>query len=132
MNRSILSVLALALAGATMVGCGALEDQPLAAGADETRMRGWEQRFSLEWSVAAAPDRSERIEGYVTSHHGSRAEAVRVLAQALDGSGVVVGRRIAWVPGGVGGFGRAHFEVRDLPAADHYRVTVWDYDLLES
>ena len=34
----------------------------------------------------------------------------------------MVGQRIAFVPGGVSGFGRAYFEVPNLPAADHYRV----------
>jgi len=55
------------------------------------------------------------------------AEPLRLLAQALDASGAVVGQRIAWVPEGVGGYERAYFEIRHLPAAEHYRVSVWDY-----
>ena len=50
-----------------------------------------------------------------------------MLAQAIDSGGAVVGQRIAYVPGGVGGFGRAHFEVPSLPAAASYRLSVWDY-----
>ncbi len=34
-----------------------------------------------------------------------------MLAQALDASGAVVGQQIAWLPGGVGGFERAYFEI---------------------
>jgi hypothetical protein len=36
-----------------------------------------------------------------------------------------------WGPAGVGGFGRAYFNVRNLPAADHYLVSVWDYRLIQ-
>jgi hypothetical protein len=52
--------------------------------------------------------------------------------QALDASGTVIDQRIAWGPTGVGGFGRAYFDVRNLPAADHYQVFVWDYRRIES
>jgi hypothetical protein len=54
-------------------------------------------------------------------------EGVRVLAQAVDSTGNVVGQRIGYVPGGVGGFGRAYFVVSNLPVTDNYRVSVWDY-----
>jgi len=49
------------------------------------------------------------------------------MAQALDPMGAVVGQRIAYVPGGVGGLGRSYFEVPSLPVAENYRVSVWDY-----
>ncbi len=52
--------------------------------------------------------------------------------RALDSAGAVVGQRIASVPGGVNGFQRAYFEVPHLPPAASYRVSVWDYDLLQS
>src|SRR5215471_10253548 len=45
----------------------------------------------------------------------------------IDSTGNVVGQRIGYVPGGVGGFGRAYFVVSNLPVADNYRVSVWDY-----
>jgi hypothetical protein len=34
--------------------------------------------------------------------------------------------------GGVNGFGRAYFAVAQMPAADKYRVTVWDYTWLQT
>src|SRR5437660_394309 len=71
----------------------------------------------------------------VRIHHHTDARLgalVRLLAQALDPSGAVVGQRIAWVPGGVSGFGRAYFEIPHLPATDHYRVSVWDFSFIES
>lgn len=97
-----------------------------------TLMTGWEGRFKLEWSVESEAGGTRRIRGYITSQHGEYAEPVRLLAQALDASGAVVGRRIAWVPGGVNGFQRAYFEIPDLPSAQGYRVSVWDYTFLQS
>jgi hypothetical protein len=68
----------------------------------------------------------------VTSTNGPRAEPLRLLAQALDASGAVVGQRISWVPGGVGGFQRAYFEISGLPQAERYRVSVWKYTFQQS
>jgi len=97
-----------------------------------TLTAGWERHFTLEWTVE--PDRggARRLAGYVTSQHGAQAEPVRLLAQALDASDAVVGQRLGFVPGGVGGFQRAYFEFADLPSADRYRVSVWDYTLQQS
>ena len=44
----------------------------------------------------------------------------------------LVRQRIGYVPGGVGGFGRAYFEVPNLPATPAYRVSVWDYTWFQS
>src|SRR5262249_54416796 len=52
-------------------------------------------------------------------------DAPACAAQAVDSTGAVLGQRIAYVPGGVGGFGRAYFIVPGLPIADSYRVSVW-------
>ncbi len=71
-------------------------------------------------------------EMYVHNNHGEFALSVRLLAQALDQSGAVVGQRIEWVPGGITGFSRAYFEVPHLPPADTYRVSVWEYTWLQS
>ena len=97
-----------------------------------TLMGGWENKFSVEWSVAPEPGGMRRLQGYVVSRYGQHAEPFRVLGRALDQSGAVVGQRIAWIPGGVAGFGRVYFNVPHLPAADHYVVTVWDYTIIEA
>jgi hypothetical protein len=97
-----------------------------------TLMSGWEQRFTLEWTVASEPGRGSRVSGYITSQYGEHAEPVRLLVQAVDASGSVVDRRISAIPGGVNGFQRAYFEVPDLPAAHAYRVFVWDYTYRQS
>jgi hypothetical protein len=97
-----------------------------------TQMSGWEQHFKLEWTVDSAPGGKRRLSGYVTKQSGGHAEPMRLLVQALDASGAVVERRIWAIPGGVGGSQRAYFEIRDLPPAHEYRVSVWDYSLIQS
>lgn len=72
------------------------------------------------------------VSGYLYNHHGESALNVRLLAQALDRAGAVIGQRIEVVPGGVNGFGRAYFTVAQVPAADKYSVTVWDYTWLQT
>jgi hypothetical protein len=86
-----------------------------------TLMSGWEQRFTLEWTVESEPGRSPRLRGYITSQHGEHAEPVRLLVQAFDANGTVVERRIWAIPGGV-----------NVPAAHAYRVFVWDYTYRQS
>ena len=96
-------------------------------GSPTTLMYGWEHHFSIDWTAVEQTGNTRRVSGYVQSHHGEFATHLRVLAQGIDTSGAVVGQRIAYVPGGVGGFGRAYFIVPGLPIADSYRVSVWDY-----
>lgn len=101
-------------------------------GSPTTLMYGWEHHFSIEWTATEQGPNVRRVSGYVYNHHGEFATHLRVLAQAVDSAGVVVGQRIAYVPGGVGGFGRAYFIVPNLPVADSYRVSIWDYTWLQS
>src|SRR5215510_8923727 len=92
-----------------------------------TLMAGWEHHFKIDWTAAEQGPNARQVSGYVYNQNGEFATSLRVLAQALDSTGNVVGQRIGYVPGGVGGFGRAYFVVSNLPAADTYRVSVWDY-----
>jgi hypothetical protein len=95
-------------------------------------MAGWEQHFTLEWTPEPEGSNARRVTGYIYNRHGEAAVGVRVLAQAVDGSGAVIGQRIEFVPQGVGGFGRKYFIVPHLPIADTYRVTIWDYTWLQA
>jgi ABC-type glycerol-3-phosphate transport system substrate-binding protein len=97
-----------------------------------TLTAGWEHYFAVEWAAAEQSQSSRKVSGYVYNRYGEFAITLRVLAQAVDASGAVVGQGIAYVPGGVGGFGRAYFEVPNLPATASYRVSVWDYTWLQS
>ena len=122
--RVALLVSLIATVGAACAGSGAHPPLTMTA---TTLMAGWEQHFTLEWAADPGQNGVRRVTGYVYNRHGEYALDVRLLAQALDPSGAVVGQRIAWVLGGVGGSGRAYFEVPNLPSANSYRVSVWDY-----
>jgi hypothetical protein len=122
--RFVILVGAIAAITSACAGTGAA---PPLSMTETTLMSGWEQHFSIEWAADPGRNGAQRVTGYVYSRKGEYALDLRVLAQAVDASGAVVGQRIAFVPGGVGGFGRAYFEVPNLPEASAYRVSVWDY-----
>jgi hypothetical protein len=124
--------LGLSLVVIAAAACGIASSSLTPSGSVTTLMAGWERHFKLDWMAEPEPGGARRISGYVYNQHGESATMVRLLAQALDPSGAVIGQRIAWVPGNVVGFGRAFFEVPHLPPADHYRVTIWDYTFLQS
>ena len=96
-----------------------------------TLMAGWEQHFGIEWAAAEQGPTARKVTGYVYNRHGEHASDLSLLAQALDPSGAVIGQRITWVPGGLGGSGRAYFEVPNLPVANSYRVSVWAYTWIQ-
>jgi hypothetical protein len=51
--------------------------------------------------------------------------------EALDSSDQVTDKQFGYVFGDIGALSDRYFEVRQLPAADHYRVTVESYTILE-
>jgi hypothetical protein len=97
-----------------------------------TLMSGWEYHFSIDWTAVEQSQNARKVSGYIYNNHGENATHLRVLAQAIDPAGAVVGNQIAYVPGGVGGFGRVYFEVPNLPVAPNYRVSIWDYTWFQS
>jgi hypothetical protein len=131
-RRSVLRLAGWGLLALGMPACGNEGDALKPSATVTTLTAGWERHFKLEWTVEPRPDGGVLLSGSITSSHGARAEPVRLLAQTLDTAGAVVGQRIFWVPGGVGGFQRAYFVFPDLPAADRYRVSVWDYTFQQS
>lgn len=127
--KTLPGLVLIALLGA---GCATASSSVTPSASVTTLMWGWERHFSLEWTVESEKGGGRRLSGYVYNHHGEFALSVRLLAQALDPVGAVVGHRIEWVSQGVGGFGRTYFEVPHLPPSDNYRVTVWEYTWLQS
>jgi hypothetical protein len=120
------SVVAGALGLAVLIGSGCgTAGTPGAV--TTTLMTGWEQWFTLEWTVESDRNDTRRIRGYIVNRHGQAVEPLRLLTRAFDASGAVVDQRIQWVLGGVSGGGRAYFEIPKLPPAARYVVTVWDY-----
>jgi len=136
MNTHARLVVSAALLGVAALGssaCGSAMSAAITPSESTTTLtEGWQHWFKLEWSTEPEAGGEARIRGYITNEYGEAAEPLRLLGQALDKSGAVVGQRIAWVPQGVGGYERAYFEIRHLPAADHYRVSVWDYSRLQT
>lgn len=120
------AVLLVAIASA---GCATAGLTPSAS--VTTIMQGWERYFRIEWEPQVKGD-GVAIDGYLYNTYGSRAGNVRLLAQALDASNNVVAQTLEWVPGGVPNFGRSYFRIPRLPAADHYNVTVWSFDIIDS
>ena len=117
-----------ALIAVVLTACGLSTDYAIESTSETTLVPGWERYFKLDWS--AGPDHAgvRKLDGYVYNLYGEYATSVRLLVQSLDPSNHVVGQRVVWGPtGGVGGFGRSYFDV-SLPAADHYQVSVWDYN----
>ena len=130
--RAILAVARLAVITVAMTACGTASSYLTPSTSTTTLMAGWDHWFKLEWSVERDGSGTNRITGYITSQYGEGADSVRVLAQALDASGAVVGQQIAWVPGGVSGFSHRYFEVPRLPVANRYQVSVWDYSFRQA
>jgi hypothetical protein len=119
------AVLALAVAG----GCATGGLTPSAT--TTTAVQGWDHYFRLEWEPQPRADGTD-LEGYIHNTYGSPAGNVRLLAQALDASDNVVAQMIEWVPGVVPNFSRSYFRIAGLPRADHYRVTVWSFDIIDT
>jgi len=121
--------LLLGLTVAALLGCAAPGVDPGGSVplAQTTLMAGWEQHFTIEWTVEPYGEGTRQLRGYVNNQHGERAVDVRLLVRGLDRSGAVVSRRIDFVPGGVSGFGRAPFVIQHVGAADRYEVSVWTY-----
>jgi len=124
--KTLRLALLISLVATTTAACATSGDMP-APGSYNTLMSGWEHHFSIDWTASDQSPTTRKVSGYVYNQNGEFATSLRVLAQAVDATGTVVGQRIAYVPGGVGGFGRAYFVVSNLPVADNYRVSVWDY-----
>ncbi|MBM4442673.1 MAG: hypothetical protein FJ027_19820 [Candidatus Rokubacteria bacterium] len=124
--RVLIAVLVLAAAGCAG---GASAVSPSAS--VTTAMQGWEHYFTLDYAAAPGRDGND-IEGYVYNNYGSPMAQVQILAQALDGTGNVVGQRLAWVHGVVPPLDRSYFRVGGLPPAPRYRATVWAFDVVQS
>jgi len=82
--------------------------------------------FRIEWELTT----KRTIEGRVYNEYQSPVTRVRLLVEALDASDRVVARKFGDVFGDIGALSDRYFEVRELPAADHYRLSVESYTVL--
>jgi hypothetical protein len=125
-------MLGAGLLAVALTACGLPTYQPIDSTAMTTLLPGWERYFTVDWTAGPEHGGVRRLDGYVYNRYGEYAADVRLLVQSLDASGRIVSQRVVWGPTGVGGFGRSYFDVRNLPAADHYQVSVWDYRLIQA
>jgi hypothetical protein len=128
MNRTT-RLLTLAAVLVAAAGCSTAATTPSAT--VTTLTPDAERWFKINWDVRPERGDSRRLSGYLENTYGEAAARVQLLGQALDNSGVVVGQRLQWVAGTIPGFGRVYYEIPGMPAANHYRVTVWSYDRIQ-
>jgi hypothetical protein len=129
MKRSLIALVRVALVAATVTACALPTSTPTSS--NVTMTAGWERHFVIDWTVDPAQGGARLVHGFITSQTGERVESMRLVAQALDASGAVVGQEIAWLPSGLNSSQRAYFEIGRLPSAAQYRVSVWDYSFYQ-
>jgi hypothetical protein len=99
------------------LGTGALRAQ--------VETRSADRDLRVEWT--ASEDRRGRpmVSGYVYNQRaGGYAVSVRLLVEALDGPGRVVGSTTGYVLGDVPPSNRSYFEIKAPAKAASYRVTI--------
>jgi hypothetical protein len=128
MRQLLFGVLVVAVtAGCTTMQTGTTTT---AAGHElQPLMAGWERHFSVTWDATQRHGRPT-VEGYVANRSPYRVGNLRVLVDALDDTGRIVGQRVSWVLGELGGDSRLYFEV-PVPSAARYRVRVFSYDRID-
>jgi hypothetical protein len=92
---------------------------------------GWEQFFKIQWEAGLRG--SQRVvHGQVLNDWGMPADRIQLLVEGLDGSGTVVGQKVAWLgtslPPGI----RAYFEVPVPWQTPAYRVSVFAFDWVQA
>jgi hypothetical protein len=114
-------------------GCaGAGEWGPTPSATVTTTTPGFtENWFKVEWEVSADSGQTKQVYGYVYNNYGRPAAFMRLLVQSFDSADKLVDQRLEWVGRPVPPLSNSYFSVRRLPAADHYRVSVWSYTIQE-
>ena len=130
--KSIVTWVELGLIAVIVSACATATDPLTRTTEFDTMVPGWESKFSIAFKSEPARDGTSLVYGRIASHYGQHAWPFRVLGMALDSSGKVIGQRVAPVPGGVPGFTDVYFEIDHLAVAASYKVTVWDYTVIEA
>jgi len=100
------------------------------SGALEPLVVGVEQHMTIEWQ-AEPRAQATVVWGYVNNKSPYTFDRLRLLVDALGPDGAILGQRLVWAPGLLGGGGRTYFEVPMGPAPA-YRVRVFSYDRVET
>lgn len=99
----------------------------LGAGAARAQVQGRSVESDLRVEWTGSEDRRGRpvVSGYVYNQRaGNYAAGVRLLVEALDGSGQVVGSTTGYVMGDVPPSNRSYFEIKAAAKAASYRVSI--------
>lgn len=97
----------------------------------EPLVRGWEQFFRLEWNTGERGGEPV-VYGHIVNEWGMPARSVRLLVDAIDPGGNVIGQQVTWVPGVLTPGTRAHFEAPAPAPAPTYRVSVFAFDWVQA
>ena len=88
---------------------------------------GTDRWLKIDWTAERT-----MVSGRIYNQYGSAADKVKILVEALDASGRVMATRYEWIGGVIPALGNRYFAVSELPAAEHYRVTVASYTFVLS
>jgi hypothetical protein len=87
----------------------------------------WPRFFTLDWA-AIARHGTTSIEGHIRNDGNFTAARIRLLVDALDGNGNVVGQRLVWLlPPDLTPGTQQYFAVPMPEAAASYRVSVYSF-----
>jgi hypothetical protein len=129
-SNAVLRYAIIAMVVTALSGCATADLRP--SETVTTLTPDAERWFKINWEAVPESGGTVRLQGFIENTYGSAAARVQLLAQALDASGKVIGQKLQWLPGTIPGFGRVSYQIPGLPRADHYRVTVWSYERIES
>jgi hypothetical protein len=120
--RTLLVTVALALAGCAPTTSGGGPLTPLVV--------GWEQFFTLTWSVG---DRSGRpvVTGRIRNNWNFAAANVRLLVDELDANGQIVNQQIGWLGFTLTPGTSAPFEIPVAHRTPNHRVSVFAFDWIQ-
>jgi hypothetical protein len=117
---------ALLLSVVMAMPLGAAVDRPLTP-----LVLGWEQFFKLDWQVSQGRT-APVVWGHVLNDWGMPAARIQLLVEGLDGSGQIVGQKVAWLGSILTPGTRGYFEVPVPWKAPTYRVSVFAFDWVQS
>ncbi len=126
MWKTIVAAALLLLSVIVAMPLGAAVDRPLTP-----LVLGWEQFFKLDWQLGER--RAQPVVwGHLFNDWGMSAARVQLLVEGLDGSGQIVGQKVAWLGSTLTPGTRQYFEVPVPWKAPTHRVSVFAFDWVQT
>jgi hypothetical protein len=129
MRERVLRGAAAVLVAVAVAGCGS-PARPVPSASVDTAIKGWERWSRIAWRTEPKGE-GQDLYSYVYNDSTRPAVNVRLLAQAFDESGTLVGQKLERLSTTVAARDRAYVRITGVPAADTSRVTVWTFEFLE-